>query len=325
MKIEIRGASEHNLKGIDVDIGAGLTVVTGVSGSGKTSLVFDTLYHEARRRLLDVLAISRPGGWSQPAAPARVESISGLGPAIAVGQNVLNRNPLSTLASASGLYPFLRLLYSRLGTRRCAQCGTQWEVLSEDELVERLVALAVRGPVQVCAPLLHGVMGSHRTLLELLARELGAEALRVDGRVWQGQPPEPGQPHDLEVELGRLEGAGPDWALPAIFTLLGLVFAPIGGVLFFRGLRGVLRQLRLQTDGTRAEATVVEVEETNLRLNGVVQWRIRYRYQDHRGRTHAGDSGTIPPEEAEPWKVGDRGVIRFDPHAARKSIWVGRE
>ncbi len=205
MKIEIRGASEHNLQGIDVEFGDGLTVVTGVSGSGKTSLVFDTLYHEARRRLLDVLSTSRPGGWSQPAAPARVESISGLGPAIAVGQNVLNRNPLSTLASASGLHPFLRLLYTRFGTRRCTQCGTLLEVLSEDELVGRLLSVAAREPVQVSAPLLHGVVGSHRTLLELLAGRFGPEALRVDGRSWQGEPLAPGQAHDLEVELGRLD------------------------------------------------------------------------------------------------------------------------
>lgn len=205
MKIQIRGASEHNLKGIDVDIGDGLTVVTGVSGSGKTSLVFDTLHHEARRRLLQVLSTSRPGGWSQLAAPARVESISGLGPAIAVGQNRLNRNPLSMLASASGLYPFLRLLYSRLGTRRCVQCGTSLEVLSEDEVVERLLGLAARKPLHLFAPLLHGVAGSHRTLLELLAKQFGAAALRVDGRAWQEQPLAPGQPHDLEVELGRLE------------------------------------------------------------------------------------------------------------------------
>ena len=81
MRIEIRGAGEHNLKGIDVLIDDGLTVVTGVSGSGKTSLVFDTLYHEARRRLLDVIATSRPGGWRHQLAPARVESITGLGPA----------------------------------------------------------------------------------------------------------------------------------------------------------------------------------------------------------------------------------------------------
>ncbi len=105
MDVKIRGASEHNLKSVDVDLGNGLTVVTGVSGSGKTSLVFDTMYHEARRRFLDVFS---KGTQTTRLTPANVQSITGIGPAIAVGQNLLNRNPLSTLATASGLHPFLR-------------------------------------------------------------------------------------------------------------------------------------------------------------------------------------------------------------------------
>ena len=105
MPIRIRGASEHNLQGIDVEFEDGLTVVTGVSGSGKTSLVFDTLYHEARRRFLEIFAL---GSTASRMSPARVQAITGLCPAVAVGQNLLNRNPDSTLATASGLHPFLR-------------------------------------------------------------------------------------------------------------------------------------------------------------------------------------------------------------------------
>jgi len=130
MDVRIRGATEHNLKNVDVQFGEGLTVVTGVSGSGKTSLVFDTLYHEAHRRFLDVFLYGRSG---QRLAPAKVESITGLGPTIAVGQNLLNRNPLSTLASASGLHPFFRLLYANYGVRHCLQCGVLLHVLTEDE------------------------------------------------------------------------------------------------------------------------------------------------------------------------------------------------
>ena len=122
MDIRIRGSSEHNLKDIDVDFGDGLTVVTGVSGSGKTSLVFDTLYHEAQRRFLDVYLYGRGG---QRLPPAKVEQITGLGPTIAVGQNLLNRNPNSILASASGLHPFFRLLYTNFGERHCLSCGAQ--------------------------------------------------------------------------------------------------------------------------------------------------------------------------------------------------------
>ena len=207
MNIRIRGASEHNLKDIDVHFGEGLTVVTGVSGSGKTSLVFDTLYHEARRRLLDVVSTSRPGGWRHQLAPAKVRSITGLGPAIAVGQNVLNRNPLSTLASASGLYPFLRLLYANFGLRSCPQCGTSLSVLTEDEIVECLARLAGQQSLRVFAPLLHGVQGSHRTLLRLLSDQFGAEALWVDGCPWQSAPLDPDQPHNLEVEVGWLDAS----------------------------------------------------------------------------------------------------------------------
>ncbi len=207
MDIQIRGASEHNLRDIDVHFGEGLTVVTGVSGSGKTSLVFDTLYHEARRRLLDVISTSRPGGWRHQLAPANVESITGLGPAIAVGQNVLNRNPLSTLASASGLYPFLRLLYANFGQRSCPQCGTALSVLTEDEIVERLAGLARQHSLQLFAPLLHGVPGSHPTLLRLLSDQFGAEALWIDGHPWESDALDPDQPHDLAVEVG--------WVIPS--------------------------------------------------------------------------------------------------------------
>src|SRR5512143_1463547 len=168
MKIQIRGAREHNLQQIDVDIGDGLTVVTGVSGSGKTSLVFDTLYHESRRRFLDVYELGSPKG---RLAPANVEAITGLGPAVAVGQNLLNRNPGSTLASASGLHPFLRLLYAHFGERLCPTCGAALSVYTEDELVEQLGELARHPEGLVLASLLRNGRGRHRTLLEALAEE----------------------------------------------------------------------------------------------------------------------------------------------------------
>ncbi|MBN1934343.1 MAG: ATP-binding cassette domain-containing protein [Anaerolineae bacterium] len=205
MHIHIKGAREHNLKNVDVEIGAGLTVVTGVSGSGKTSLVFDTLYHEARRRFLEVFHV----GGGLGLAPAHVESIDGVGPAVAVGQNLLNRNPGSTLASASGLHPFFRLLYARFGERRCAYCGASLIVLSEDEIVERVAAQSTCGSLALYAPLLRGVRGSHRTLLRLLADEFDPAALRIDGQQWDGQPLDPAAPHDVEIEIAAWEGAVP--------------------------------------------------------------------------------------------------------------------
>ena len=128
MKIQIQGAHEHNLQGVEVEFGEGLTVVTGISGSGKTSLVFDTLYHEARRRFLEVFELGSPKG---RLAPANVDAIVGLGPAVAVGQNLLNRNPNSTLATASGLHPFLRLLYAHFGERSCPRCGMSLAVYTD--------------------------------------------------------------------------------------------------------------------------------------------------------------------------------------------------
>ncbi|MDH5687241.1 MAG: ATP-binding cassette domain-containing protein [Candidatus Bathyarchaeota archaeon] len=202
MEIKIRGASEHNLKSLDVDIGDGLTVVTGVSGSGKTSLVFDTMYHEARRRFLEVFST---GSQSARLAPANVQSVTGIGPAIAVGQNLLNRNPFSTLATASGLHPFLRLLYARFGTRHCPRCDAAISVLTEDEIVEKLLSIAKQRPVKVLAPLVRGVKGSHRTLLKLLVEQFGREAVLVDGRPWRGRRLNPVEPHNIEVEVARFK------------------------------------------------------------------------------------------------------------------------
>ena len=202
MDIRIRGASEHNLKSVNVEIGDGLTVVTGVSGSGKTSLVFDTLHHEAQRRFLDVFLYGRSG---QRLAPAKVEAITGLEPAIAVGQNLLNRNPLSTLASASGLHPFLRLLYTNYGVRHCLQCGSPLSVLTEDEIVDRLVSLSKQEHLNLFAPLLHRVKGSHTTLLMVLADEFGKERLIVDGELWNTKPLDSMKAHDIEIEIGRID------------------------------------------------------------------------------------------------------------------------
>ena len=201
MEISIRGASENNLQNLDVDFHDGLTVVTGVSGSGKSSLVFNTLYHEARRRFLDSFATGASG---LRLAPAAVESIRGLGPAVAVGQNLLNRNPNSTLATFSGLHPFFRLLYARFGERVCARCGKPVARISEDEMISRLTSLAVSEPgLVVFAPLLRQVAGSHRTLLDWLVGSFDRRRLHVDGKIWDGSSLAPDHEHNIEIELGE--------------------------------------------------------------------------------------------------------------------------
>ncbi len=211
MTILIQDAREHNLKGINVTFGDGLSVVTGVSGSGKTSLVFDTLYHEARRRFLEVYAI---GSVAERLAPADVDQISGLGPAIAVGQNLLNRNPNSTLATASGLHPFLRLLYARFGERSCPSCDSKVSLRTEDEIVEQLMSLSGPDSITVTIPLVRQAHGSHRTLLDTLAKTFGANALRVDGRSLapEGRTSihdwalDPAVAHDIDLQIAIFHG-----------------------------------------------------------------------------------------------------------------------
>ena len=206
MKISIRGAREHNLKGVDVEFGEGLTAVTGISGSGKTSLVFDTLYHEARRRFLEVFELGSAKG---RLSPANVDAINGLGPAVAVGQNLLNRNPNSTLATASGLHPFLRLLYAHFGERSCATCGASITFYSDDELLERLAELGKQAETSLSAPLVNGIPGSHRTLLAELNQNFPRERIFVNGKHWRGEPLPADQAQDIELHIQTL-GIAPE-------------------------------------------------------------------------------------------------------------------
>jgi excinuclease ABC subunit A len=206
LRIRVNGAKEHNLKNVDVEIRDGLTVVTGVSGSGKTSLIFDTIYQEAQRRFEEAFSHSHTG---PRLTPARVDSIVGLGPAVAVGQNVLNRNPHSSLATASGLHPFLRLLYARFGDRHCPNCDEKIQVVTGDQLIELIQSINSEKPVTVYALLLRNAVGSHRTLLRLLEKEFGSKRLLVDGTEWDIRDLNSGKAHSVEVEVAKLVYSSP--------------------------------------------------------------------------------------------------------------------
>jgi excinuclease ABC subunit A len=205
VRIRVEGAREHNLADVDVEFGDGLTVVTGVSGSGKSSLVFDTIHHEARRRFFEVYA---PPSASQRLAPAEVRSIRGLLPSVAIGQNLLNRNPNSTVATASGLHPYLRLLFARFGTRHCAQCGEELLHWLEEDAVRQIVEHSRDGGVDVRAQLIAGIAGTHATLLGALAAEFPGRGILVDGKPYRGRRLNAKAPHAISVEL-RVRSEGP--------------------------------------------------------------------------------------------------------------------
>ncbi|MBN1329290.1 MAG: ATP-binding cassette domain-containing protein [Candidatus Heimdallarchaeota archaeon] len=201
MKITITGACENNLKNIDVEIADGITVVTGISGSGKTSLVFDTLYKEARRRFMDVFSTKTSVLRMQP---VKVQSMIGIGPTIAVGQNLLNRNPFSTIATASGLHPFLRLLYAKFGERRCNNCGYLIQVLDEDAIVEKINLLKNHKEITLYVPLVKKSKGSHKTLLKKLVAIFGSESILVDGEIGTQRNLIATNEHDIEIKLAKV-------------------------------------------------------------------------------------------------------------------------
>ncbi|MFX0092337.1 MAG: hypothetical protein ACFFBD_11290, partial [Candidatus Hodarchaeota archaeon] len=206
MEIIIKGAKENNLKNVDINIGDGLTVVTGVSGSGKSSLVYDTLYHEARRRFMEIFT-PRTSRFRLP--KAKVDSIGGVSPAVAIDQNVLNRNPLSTLATAAGLHPFLRILYANFGVRFCPKCNSALEVHSEDAIIDIIKQKLQKNNLGISAPIAQRAKGSHRSLLQMLSEQFDLEAILVDGNLWDGKGLNATEEHTIEIKLAELSARVP--------------------------------------------------------------------------------------------------------------------
>ena len=182
--IRIRGAKEHNLKGISIDIPRNeFVVLTGLSGSGKSSLAFDTIYAEGQRRYMESLSSYARQFLGQMEKP-EVESIEGLPPAISIDQKSTNRNPRSTVGTVTEIYDYFRLLYARIGIPHCPNCGKAIMKQTVDQMVDQLMELPERTRLQLLAPVVRGKKGRHEKLLEH-AKKSGFVRVRIDGNLYE--------------------------------------------------------------------------------------------------------------------------------------------
>ena len=204
--ISVRGAREHNLRNVSLDLPRNkLICFTGVSGSGKSSLAFDTLYAEGQRRYVESLSAYARQFLGQLAKPD-VDQITGLSPAIAIQQKATGWNPRSTVGTVTGIYDFLRVLYARAGRQHCPQCGRRISAQTQESIVARILALPDETAVLILAPVVRGQKGEHVDLLEDLRRQ-GYVRARIDGQVARlVEPPKLGRNnrHNIEVVIDRL-------------------------------------------------------------------------------------------------------------------------
>ena len=205
--IIIKGAEEHNLKSIDVRIPRNtLTVITGLSGSGKSSLAFDTLYAEGQRRYVESLSAYARQFLDRMQKP-RVEHIEGLSPAIAIEQRSAGSNPRSTVATVTEIYDYLRLLYAHAGVPHCPKCGKELSAQSAQAICERLMRLPEGPQMMILAPYVNGKKGEHRDVLEKIRRD-GFVRARIDGEIVPlDSDPKPlakTRRHNIEAVIDRL-------------------------------------------------------------------------------------------------------------------------
>ena len=204
--IKIRGANENNLKNIDVDIPRNeLVVLTGLSGSGKSSLAFDTIYAEGQRRYMESLSSYARQFLGQMEKPD-VESIEGLSPAISIDQKSTNHNPRSTVGTVTEIYDYFRLLYARVGIPHCPKCGREIAKQSVDQMVDQIMALPERTKIQLLAPVVRGRKGTHAKLFER-AKKSGYVRVRVDGNMYELSEEialDKNVKHNIEIIVERL-------------------------------------------------------------------------------------------------------------------------
>lgn len=204
--IKIRGANEHNLKNIDLDIPRDeFVVLTGLSGSGKSSLAFDTIYAEGQRRYMESLSSYARQFLGQAEKP-NVEKIEGLSPAISIDQKSTNRNPRSTVGTVTEIYDYFRLLYARIGIPHCPKCGKEIKKQTVDQMVDLIMALPERTKIQLLAPVVRGRKGTHQKLLEQ-AKRSGYVRVIADGNMYELTeeiPLEKNKKHNIEIIVDRL-------------------------------------------------------------------------------------------------------------------------
>ncbi|RHR31932.1 excinuclease ABC subunit UvrA [Clostridium sp. AF19-22AC] len=204
--IKIRGANENNLKNIDLDIPRNeLVVLTGLSGSGKSSLAFDTIYAEGQRRYMESLSSYARQFLGQMEKP-NVESIEGLSPAISIDQKSTNHNPRSTVGTVTEIYDYFRLLYARIGIPHCPKCGKEIMKQTVDQMVDQVMALPEGTKIQLLAPVVRGRKGTHAKLLER-AKRSGYVRVRVDGNLYELSEEitlDKNIKHNIEIIVDRL-------------------------------------------------------------------------------------------------------------------------
>ena len=205
-KIFIKGAREHNLKNIDIELPRDkLIVMTGLSGSGKSSLAFDTIYAEGQRRYVESLSSYARMFLGQMDKPD-VDYIDGLSPAIAIDQKTTSRNPRSTVGTVTEIYDYLRLLWARIGTPHCPKCGKEIHQQTIDQIVDRLMALPERTRLSILAPVIRGRKGEHAKVFEE-ARKSGYVRVRVDGSLYDLSEEiklEKNRKHNIEIVVDRI-------------------------------------------------------------------------------------------------------------------------
>ena len=205
-KIVVRGAREHNLKNIDVEIKRDtLTVVTGISGSGKSSLAFDTIYAEGQRRYVESLSSYARMFLGQMEKPD-VDYIEGLSPAISIDQKTTSKNPRSTVGTVTEIYDYLRLLWARIGVPHCPKCGKEIKQQSIDQIIDQLMALEPGTRLQILAPVIRARKGEYQKVFED-ARRSGYVRVRVDGSVYDLSEEiklEKNKKHNIEIIVDRL-------------------------------------------------------------------------------------------------------------------------